>query len=133
MLKSGQLVVCVNTIPEKSSYPGFFLITSPLQEGKIYRLRWVGLYDNAPFDNLGTRLCVRVEGIVRPDGDTPYLACRFRPLVKKPEVNQTGFEILERARRNVSVEAFDSPRDKVRGEAIRRGILFGDWVRERLS
>ena len=77
----GQDIVCIKAAydPQQKT-----TITPELVEGRIYKIRWVGIY-NHYLD--GEYLGVRVEGIYRgicPHwgyDDQPFRADRFRPLV----------------------------------------------------
>lgn len=123
----GQSVVCIDDSPTRSTGERELVLN------RIYKLRWVGDFECTPWvsgqeyqrrTNGGP--FVRVEGIVRalpfamggmPEfskyDDVPFAATRFRPLTEKPEVNETGFEALDQARRNVSVDAVEPVKERV--------------------
>lgn len=80
----GQDVVCVRAAYEEGQRVA---IASELVEGKVYRIRWLGIYSHY-LD--GDYLGIKVEGLERgicPEWgyvDQPFYANRFRPLVKDP-------------------------------------------------
>src|SRR5690606_25634509 len=75
----GQDVVCVD-----NGQPKYTTLPSELTVGKVYKIRWLGIY-NHYVD--GMYLGIRVEGIDRGVckiwgyEDPPFKASRFRPLV----------------------------------------------------
>lgn len=88
MFEVGQKVVCINAawtvVSELLVYldngkAGIREIEGPreLEENKVYIVRWVGVQDGAT--------CVRVRDLIRCgiDGDKPFRADRFRPVVQK--------------------------------------------------
>jgi hypothetical protein len=82
-LYPGQEVVCIDDkVPLEG---GVTVKDANITEGKIYRLRWVGMANHYVF---GDYLGVKLEGINSGFGeawgqpDAPYAARRFRPLVK---------------------------------------------------
>lgn len=90
--KPGMQVVCVDA--HDTNECGF----RELDRGRIYVIRWCGIYRLDGKDEL----CIRVEGVYRhldprfeswaPDDheDTPFAARRFRPLRKR----ETSIEIF---------------------------------------
>lgn len=80
----GQDVVCVKADYDPNQKVS---IGSGLVEGKVYRIRWIGIY-NHYLD--GEYVGVRLEGINRGTcpiwgyDDVPFKAERFRPLVSDP-------------------------------------------------
>lgn len=80
----GQEVVCIKADFDPAQQTTH---KSELIEGKVYRIRWLGIYSHyVDGDYLG----IRVEGIVRGRcpiwgyEDPPFFASRFRPVVKDP-------------------------------------------------
>lgn len=78
----GQDVICVdNGQPKDTTLP------SELTVGKIYKIRWLGIYKHYVD---GTYLGIRVDGIDRGTCaiwgyvDQPFCASRFRPLKHDP-------------------------------------------------
>lgn len=90
MFRIGQKVVCVNEEPIAGQRGSKW--DAKLKAGAVYVIRWAGTYQNNVF---GPSKCVRLQGIVRDyaDGDTPYCASRFRPVVEKS--TDTGMAILK--------------------------------------
>ncbi len=78
----GQKVVCVN---DKLTSPFRSWNEGPIFKGQIYVIR-----DNDVISPRGTRHCVRLEEIHRPNQDWPYRESRFEPLKK------TSIEIFKR-------------------------------------
>lgn len=77
----GQDVVCIDDKFERVTIP------QGITEGQVYRLRWVGMFNNyVDGDFLGVRLEGVDRGIDPTYGydDPPFAARRFRPLVSNP-------------------------------------------------
>lgn len=77
----GQDVVCVDDKFERVTIP------QGITEGQVYKLRWVGVFNNyVDGDYLGVRLEGVDRGIDPTYGydDPPFAARRFRPLVSNP-------------------------------------------------
>lgn len=84
-LYPGQEVVCIDD--QVPLADGTSVKDANLNEGTIYRLRWIGMAQHYVF---GDYLGVKLEGVNSGFGeawgqpDAPYAAKRFRPLVKDP-------------------------------------------------
>jgi hypothetical protein len=80
----GQEVVCVRAEHDPKQNT---TLASGLVEGKVYRIRWLGVYRHY-LD--GDYLGIKVEGIIRPTCpvwgyvDPPFYADRFRPVKHDP-------------------------------------------------
>lgn len=92
----GQLVECIDDeLPTNLDLETTIPDLNGLTRGRIYTVRWAGRFTRNDGD---THFGVRLNEIVRPEDDVPYLAGRFRPvddsrldvfrkaLVRKPEV-----------------------------------------------
>ena len=79
----GQKVVCVDDAEDFPDVEGIDWRPLEIKKGNIYVVRWCGPHtDNI----LGTEICVRLVGFVRPDDDyddLPFRASRFRPIVER--------------------------------------------------
>lgn len=81
----GQKVVCVDARPTN------IFGLSVLESGRVYTVRWVGLWGYAA--RRPNQLCIRLEEIDRGEDpgaphmieifDMPFRATRFRPVVEK--------------------------------------------------
>ena len=85
----GQKVVCV----DDSGHPSFAPVE--VKKGCIYTISWVGMHTHPA---AGKIECLRLVEVARracaidPDGNMPFRATRFRPVVERK--TETGMAIL---------------------------------------
>jgi hypothetical protein len=83
----GQQVVCVD---DSDHFPHIQVVHNVIEvkKGQIYTIRWIGMYrpywvmTDGHSKSPGPFLSARLVEITRPGPDVPFLAIRFRPLVK---------------------------------------------------
>lgn len=74
----GQLVECIDdALPTNIDLGTTIPDLHGIKKGRIYTVRWAGRFTRNDGDTL---FGVRLSEIVRPEGDVPYLADRFRPV-----------------------------------------------------
>ncbi|WP_313195883.1 hypothetical protein [Shinella zoogloeoides] len=85
----GQLVECIDDRPGPVADPEAIPEMNGLTRGRIYTVRWAGpaLHMGKTFNG------IRLDEILRDDGDLPFFAHRFRPV--RPE-RQAIFQTLLR-------------------------------------
>lgn len=114
-LYPGVEVVCIDD--QVPLADGTSVKDANINEGAVYRLRWVGMANHYVF---GEYLGVKLEGVNSGFGeawgqpDAPYAAKRFRPLVKDP------LAFARRIAANPN-DKIDAPEGPVRGKPVREG------------